>query len=92
MLLSRPRVILARMLAHTHASTPAPLLVTMTGAAHTLSLSRRSIERLVYSGRLPTVMIGRRRMIRYLDLARLARSGCASITAATPADAPGGGQ
>ncbi len=65
-------------------TTPAPLLVTLTDAAHMLALSRRTLDRMVYSGRLPSVTIGRRRLIRVADLSRLARTGCASPVTEPP--------
>lgn len=73
-----------------HTATPpaSPLLLSLAAAAETLSLSRRSIERLIAAGRLPSVRVGHRRLVRYADLARVARHGLAAR--AVPAARPEG--
>jgi len=45
-----------------------PLLVDLDAAAASLSLSRRSVQKLIYDGRLPSVQVGRRRLITAADL------------------------
>lgn len=54
---------------------PHPLLLSLQGAAESLSLSKRSIERMAYEGRLKTVTIGGRRLVPYSEIQRLARNG-----------------
>lgn len=45
-----------------------PLLVDLDTAAATLSISRRSVQDLMYTGALPSVKVGRSRRIAVLDL------------------------
>jgi len=45
-----------------------PLLVDLDEAAVLLSVSRRSVQTLVYEGRLASVQVGRRRLIAMPDL------------------------
>ena len=48
--------------------TPDRLLVGVDEAARMLSLSKRSVQQLIYLGELPSVLIGRCRRIRIDDL------------------------
>jgi excisionase family DNA binding protein len=43
-------------------------LLTLSEAADALRLSRRTLQRLISSGALPTVRIGQRRLVRAVDL------------------------
>ena len=45
-----------------------PLLVDVDEAAALLSLSRRSVQQLMYSGALPSVKVGRSRRVAAVDL------------------------
>ncbi len=47
----------------------APLLLTLDEAARSLSMSKRTVEDLVYRGDLPSVRVGRCRRIAAQDLA-----------------------
>lgn len=62
---------------------PAPLLVSITSAALMLGgISRRSVERLIASGRLPSHRIGGRRLIPRIAVERLARQDVPRIAGA----------
>ncbi|MGH9525044.1 MAG: helix-turn-helix domain-containing protein [Terriglobales bacterium] len=58
-----------------------PLLLTVNETAHTLSLNRRSIERLLAAGQLPSRKFGRRRLIPYSAVQQFARRDCPRIGA-----------
>jgi excisionase family DNA binding protein len=45
-----------------------PLLVDLDHAAKMLSISRRSVQQIIYNGALPSVTVGRRRLIASADL------------------------
>ncbi len=45
-----------------------PLLVDVDEAARRLSLSRRSVQSLIYKGQLPSISVGRRRLVAVADL------------------------
>ena len=49
-------------------AAPPKVLVSVPDAASMLSLSRRGVEILIGSGELPSVKIGRRRLIRRTDI------------------------
>ena len=54
-----------------------PLLVRVETAAELLALSKRSFERLLAAGRLPTpIRLGRRRLWRMADLEAFVAAGC----------------
>jgi excisionase family DNA binding protein len=63
---------------------PPPLLLTLDAAAQALSVSRRTIERMVYGGQLQSITIGSRRLVRTADLARIARNGARFAPAPGP--------
>lgn len=50
------------------APEPPKVLISVPDAASMLSLSRRGVEILIGSGELPSVKIGRRRLIRRADI------------------------
>lgn len=61
-------------------STPRPLLVTQPEAARLLSLSERTVYTLRTSGRLPTVRVGGKVLLRYSDLAAFAAGHGTELT------------
>lgn len=65
------------------------LLLTVPAAAAALSLSRRTVERLMTTGHLPSRRIGRRRLIPAEAVRRLAARDLPTIA---PAAAPPGAQ
>ena len=54
--------------------TPDPLLVTLPEAAALLRVSLRTVKTMVSDGRLSSVKVGRRRLIRYDELRRMVDS------------------
>ncbi len=48
--------------------TTLPLLVDLNSAAAALSISKRGIQELIYRGTLPSVSLGRRRLLVRADL------------------------
>jgi excisionase family DNA binding protein len=48
-----------------------PILVSVNGAAHALNLGRTSIYALINEGRLETIKLGRRTLIRVESIRRL---------------------
>lgn len=53
---------------------PLPVLVSLDRAARMVDMHRNTVEKLVYSGQLPSVMVGARRLIRVRDLHAWAES------------------
>lgn len=47
-----------------------PVLIDLTAAAQRLGVGRRTVERLVATGALPSLLVGRRRLVHVDDLAR----------------------
>ena len=58
-----------------NAESVRPLLLSKKKAAVLLGISLSSIDALLAADRLPSVKLGRRRLIRYTALERLAREG-----------------
>ena len=52
-----------------------PLLVDRDAAASLLSVSRRTLERMIAAGALATIYIGRRRLVPRAELERIAGAG-----------------
>lgn len=52
-----------------------PLLVSVAGAAEALNLGRTSVYALINDGRLETVKLGRRTLVRVESIKRLAAEG-----------------
>jgi excisionase family DNA binding protein len=59
----------------TIAATESPLLVSPRRAAQQLDVTTRTVHRLIASGRLETVKVGRSRRIIFRSLVALATSG-----------------
>ena len=72
-------------------SLPHPLLLSLHAAAENLSISRRSIERMIHLGSLKSVTIGGRRLVQFSELQRLARHGQAANAAAELRDVSAAG-
>ncbi|WP_294212389.1 helix-turn-helix domain-containing protein [uncultured Sphingomonas sp.] len=51
--------------------SPQQLSYTIDQAASTIGIGRTTLYRLISEGRLPTVKLGRRTLIRHVDLVRL---------------------
>jgi excisionase family DNA binding protein len=52
-----------------------PLLMSVVGAAKALSLSPNTVYSCIYSGRLPHVKVGRRTLIQYAVIEKVAEEG-----------------
>lgn len=65
----------ARLARHQTTAGPGPAYARVTDAAQYLALSPRSVQSLVYTGRLPSRMIGGRRVIPWDDLRAYVRRG-----------------
>ena len=65
---------------------PPSLLMSIPAAAHALGISRMSAWRMTVARTLPTVMLGYRRMVRRVDVERLAARGTPSPKAPRPTD------
>jgi len=63
------------------------LLLTRSEAAAALSLSTRSVDHLVATGRLLSRKLGKRRLIPREAVERLAKSGCGRMVPALAAEA-----
>lgn len=61
--------------------TDCPMLYTIRETARLLSLSARSVERLICAGRLPSRRIGRRRLVPAAAVRQLAGHDLARIAA-----------
>jgi len=59
-------------------------LLTIAELAALWRVSRRTIERRIASGEIPYVRVGSRRRIRAVDAARLAASGCGTVSLPSP--------
>src|SRR5882724_4609664 len=66
---------------------PLPMCLSFTAAALQLSISVATIKRMVRDGRLPTVTLGRRRLVPQTEIEHLARPTAPSRR---PARGPGG--
>jgi hypothetical protein len=65
----------AARLANQRPAGPDAAFTGIAGAAAYLAISGRSVQQLIYSGRLPSRLIGARRVIPWSDLRAFARAG-----------------
>lgn len=64
-------------------------LLTIAELAELWRVSKRTIERRIAAGEIPTVTIGEHRRIRLVDAARIAGDGSATVVAPQPKGASG---
>jgi excisionase family DNA binding protein len=60
-----------------HAVLDEPMLIAIKTVASRLSISQRKVEKMLANRTLPSVKIGRRRLVRRADLEKLVRNGAA---------------
>jgi excisionase family DNA binding protein len=75
-----------------HSTPPEPLALSVEQAAHAVGLGRTKVYELLASGELPSVKVGKRRLVRVEALQRLlvAWERCRGTAAAPPQQAAAG--